>query len=242
MAKKTKVQPAYMKDPETLDLFAMFDPQPVKQEVETTNERLDEDSCVSDDGVDVGNVEAVVNEIVTSLEEQVVDITEVQKPVRQPRVKKKEPKSSRRKGRRKEGGAFKTISELASHLDIPQHVLRFWETKFSGIKPMKRGGGRRYYRPEDVLLIERIYQLLYKEGYTIKGVQRLMRISSKQEFLEGVGTVHVVASSPVSDSMAQDQEKSEEEIVSVSDKSDSKDEAMLALLRGLKDIKRELAS
>src|SRR5215218_3271581 len=70
---------------------------------------------------------------------------------------------------------FRTISEVATELDVPQHVLRFWETKFPQIRPLKRGGGRRYYRPEDVELLRRIQSLLYKEGYTIKGVQRLLR-------------------------------------------------------------------
>ena len=71
--------------------------------------------------------------------------------------------------------AFRTISEVASDLDVPQHVLRFWETKFNQIKPMKRGGGRRYYRPEDVDLLRRIRSLLYSDGYTIKGVQKVLR-------------------------------------------------------------------
>ncbi len=71
--------------------------------------------------------------------------------------------------------AFRTISEVASDLDIPQHVLRFWETRFSQIKPMKRSGGRRYYRPDDVDLLKGIRRLLYGEGYTIRGVQRILR-------------------------------------------------------------------
>lgn len=70
--------------------------------------------------------------------------------------------------------AFRTISEVAVELDLPQHVLRFWETKFRQISPMKRGGGRRYYRPQDVELIRRIKSLLHTEGYTIKGVQRML--------------------------------------------------------------------
>ncbi|MBM3547810.1 MAG: MerR family transcriptional regulator [Alphaproteobacteria bacterium] len=80
-------------------------------------------------------------------------------------------------GRRhaKSASAFRTISEVAEDLDVPSHVLRFWETKFSQIRPLKRGGGRRYYRPEDVELLRRIRQLLYRDGYTIKGVQRLLR-------------------------------------------------------------------
>ncbi len=71
--------------------------------------------------------------------------------------------------------AFRTISEVSTELDVPQHVLRFWETKFTQLRPLKRGGGRRYYRPEDVALLRRIHGLLYREGYTIKGVQRVLR-------------------------------------------------------------------
>jgi DNA-binding transcriptional MerR regulator len=71
--------------------------------------------------------------------------------------------------------AFRTISEAAEDLDLPQHVLRFWETRFPQIKPLKRGGGRRYYRPDDVELLRAIKQLLYGEGYTIKGVQKLFK-------------------------------------------------------------------
>ena len=72
-------------------------------------------------------------------------------------------------------GAFRTISEVSNDLEVPPHVLRFWETKFPQIKPLKRGGGRRYYRPEDVALLRQIRQLLYNDGYTIKGVQRLIK-------------------------------------------------------------------
>ena len=71
--------------------------------------------------------------------------------------------------------AFRTISEVADDLDLPQHVLRFWETRFPQIKPMKRGGGRRYYRPDDVELLKGIRHLLYDHGYTIKGVQKLLK-------------------------------------------------------------------
>jgi DNA-binding transcriptional MerR regulator len=76
---------------------------------------------------------------------------------------------------RKAPNAFRTISEVADDLHIPQHVLRFWETKFPQVKPLKRGGGRRYYRPDDITLLRRISDLLYIQGYTIKGVQRLLR-------------------------------------------------------------------
>ncbi|WMT90768.1 MerR family transcriptional regulator [Pelagibacterium sp. H642] len=80
--------------------------------------------------------------------------------------------------------AFRTISEAAEELDLPQHVLRFWETRFTQIKPLKRGGGRRYYRPDDVQLLKGIRHLLYDQGFTIKGVQRILKEQ---------GAKHVVA-------------------------------------------------
>ena len=82
---------------------------------------------------------------------------------------------------RKAPTAFRTISEVADDLQIPQHVLRFWESKFPQLKPLKRGGGRRYYRPEDISLLRRISDLLYTQGYTIKGVQRLLRDGGLEE-------------------------------------------------------------
>ena len=84
-----------------------------------------------------------------------------------------QPSKRRRSG--KSASAFRTISEVAKALDLPQHVLRFWESKFPQIKPMKRGGGRRYYRPEDLVMLRRIRDLLYIDGYTIKGVQKLLK-------------------------------------------------------------------
>ena len=75
----------------------------------------------------------------------------------------------------KSSDAFRTISEVSTSLDIPQHVLRFWETKFSQVKPMKRAGGRRYYRPSDIVLLGAIRTLLYDDGYTIRGVQKILR-------------------------------------------------------------------
>jgi len=83
--------------------------------------------------------------------------------------------------------AFRTISEVADDLDLPQHVLRFWETRFLQIKPMKRGGGRRYYRPEDVDLLKGIRHLLYDHGYTIKGVQKLLKTNGNK-FVVAVGS------------------------------------------------------
>lgn len=91
-----------------------------------------------------------------------------------------EEEHERRRGR-KAPTAFRTISEVADELHIPQHVLRFWETKFPQLSPLKRGGGRRYYRPEDVELLRRISDLLYIQGYTIKGVQRLLRDGTADE-------------------------------------------------------------
>jgi DNA-binding transcriptional MerR regulator len=79
----------------------------------------------------------------------------------------------------KSQSAFRTISEVSEDLGVPQHVLRFWESKFTQLRPLKRGGGRRYYRPEDLMLLRRIHDLLYKEGYTIKGVQRVLRVPRK---------------------------------------------------------------
>ena len=75
----------------------------------------------------------------------------------------------------KSAAAFRTISEVSQHLEVPQHVLRFWETKFAQVRPLKRGGGRRYYRPEDVALLRQIQRLLHRDGYTIRGAQQVLR-------------------------------------------------------------------
>jgi len=89
--------------------------------------------------------------------------------------------ASRSRRPTKAPGAFRTISEVASELEVPQHVLRFWEGKFSQVRPLKRGGGRRYYRPEDIELLRRIRRLLYSEGYTIRGVQKVLRQRPKRD-------------------------------------------------------------
>lgn len=123
------------------------------------------------------------------------------------------PKNNVEKSR-KSKSAFRTISEVADELDVQQHVLRFWETKFSQVRPLKRGGGRRYYRPEDVELLKRIHELLYTEGYTIKGVQKLFRQNGKNSVLEGeVGGASAVLETSVKPSEKQkpglnDQQKS----------------------------------
>jgi len=87
---------------------------------------------------------------------------------------------------KKSAGAFRTISEVATLLDVQQHVLRFWETKFTYVKPLKRGGGRRYYRPEDIELLTAIHNLLYTQGYTIKGVQKLFKEQGKAAVVASV--------------------------------------------------------
>lgn len=87
--------------------------------------------------------------------------------------------------------AFRTISEVAEDLDLPQHVLRFWETRFTQIKPLKRGGGRRYYRPDDVALITGLKTLLYGQGYTIKGVQRILKEQGPR-YVQAVGRGQIV--------------------------------------------------
>ena len=95
----------------------------------------------------------------------------------------------------KSASAFRTISEVSTELDLPQHVLRFWESKFPQIKPMKRNGRRRYYRPEDLVMLRRIRGLLYNDGYTIKGAQKLLRESGgKIEEADGEITTTETAS------------------------------------------------
>jgi len=94
----------------------------------------------------------------------------------------------------KSAEAFRTIREVAEVIDVPQHVLRFWESKFKQVNPLKRGGGRRYYRPDDVILIEKIKKLLYDDGYTIKGVQKLLNESkNKNDLVVKKSTVKFVS-------------------------------------------------
>lgn len=119
--------------------------------------------------------------------------------------------------------AFRTISEVADDLDIPQHVLRFWETRFAQIKPMKRSGGRRYYRPDDVDLLRGIRRLLYGEGYTIRGVQRILKehgVKSVQGLVDG-STALPALGAPADDAMRE--HAGEED--AVVDTGDDEDEA-----------------
>jgi DNA-binding transcriptional MerR regulator len=99
--------------------------------------------------------------------------------------------------------AFRTISEVAEDLDLPQHVLRFWETRFTQIKPMKRGGGRRYYRPDDIDLLKGIRILLYDQGYTIKGVQKLLK-QNGNKFVIAIGSGDMAAVEALSATIAEE--------------------------------------
>src|SRR6266568_2170131 len=104
--------------------------------------------------------------------------------------------------------AFRTISEVAADLDVPQHVLRFWETKFATVKPLKRGGGRRYYRPDDLDLLKGIRSLLYSDGLTIKGVQKVLREQGPRYVMElGRGSTSLITSPRASSAAAEMDEK-----------------------------------
>jgi DNA-binding transcriptional MerR regulator len=114
--------------------------------------------------------------------------------------------------------AFRTISEVADDLDIPQHVLRFWESRFSQIKPMKRAGGRRYYRPDDVVLLRGIRHLLYGEGYTIRGVQRILKE-------QGVRAVQNFAQHEFAQDSAQDNSGDDEDVIDTTAEDEVDDDA-----------------
>ena len=118
--------------------------------------------------------------------------------------------------KRKSAQAFRTISEVADLLDVPAHVLRFWETRFSQIQPVKRGGGRRYYRPEDIALLRGIQDLLHVQGMTIKGVQKVLKERGLKHVM-GIGNAV--------------------ELTVVSDKPDLKE-----IVKGLEDLRNSIAS
>ena len=140
---------------------------------------------------------------------------------------------------RKSAAAFRTISEVASELDIPAHVLRFWESKFAQVKPLKRGGGRRYYRPEDVELLRGIRELLYTDGYTIKGVQKLLREGGAKAFSSGTADPAAKASSVVEPTPATQPapvDPAGAAQVSLADAQRSELTAVLAELENLRDM------
>ncbi len=102
----------------------------------------------------------------------------------------------------KANDAFKTISEVSALLDVPQHVLRFWESKFSSLRPLKRSGGRRYYRPDDIAVLRRIRQLLYVDGFTIKGAQKLVRSKASASIPVSVTSTEDAAAPTLQDAIA----------------------------------------
>lgn len=141
---------------------------------------------------------------------------------------------------KKAPGAFRTISEVAEELNVQQHVLRFWETKFAQVKPLKRGGGRRYYRPEDVLLLKKIHMLLYIEGYTIKGVQKLLKTQGKAHLLaemqpQSMPTKHPAPANETKAAVVQSTSPTGP-AVEISDKQRSILQAMLGDLRDLRNM------
>ena len=136
----------------------------------------------------------------------------------------------------KSAAAFRTISEVADELDVPQHVLRFWETRFPPVRPLKRGGGRRYYRPEDIDLLRRIRDLLYDQGYTIKGVQRLLREGALK--IERVGEEPVQPTLPLVDLEIEAEPAPARETGFSA--AESQREALLGLLADLIELRDEL--
>jgi DNA-binding transcriptional MerR regulator len=138
--------------------------------------------------------------------------------------------------------AFRTISEVADELDLPQHVLRFWESKFSQIKPLKRGGNRRYYRPDDVQLLKAIKALLHSEGYTIKGVQKLFKAQGlKATVAQALGLEMPADAVPVVEVSSEVDQASDEEVVADEGQGASvQKEALRDLLQTLKAIRARL--
>ncbi len=143
------------------------------------------------------------------------------------------------KGVKKAQGAFRTISEVADDLDVPQHVLRFWETKFNQVKPLKRGGGRRYYRPEDVALLKHIHHLLYTEGYTIKGVQKLLKGQGKNQIAAQVNAAEEgqVEAQPKIQAQEQANSQQSQPSANVYNLSDNQRSALEDMLSELKQLR-----
>lgn len=145
----------------------------------------------------------------------------------------------------KSEAAFRTISEVSEDLGVPQHVLRFWESKFIQIKPLKRGGGRRYYRPEDIALLEQIRDLLYKDGYTIRGAQKFLRGTGRKTAAPGTPEPNesvVEQSAPAEIDDAPPDAAVQEDSCCSDDASDEHRIELESLLAELKDIRSLLAS
>jgi len=172
------------------------------------------------------NIYATSNSEQTKEQEQVQGADSVQNIPNRRKLAKPAAKSTE-----KAPQAFRTISEVADELGVQQHVLRFWESKFSYIKPLKRGGGRRYYRPEDVTLLKSIHSLLYTEGYTIKGVQKLLQKTRGNLDAVLVETASEVAAEEVATPVA---EKSP--IKKAVDKNRTELQSMLDELKAMRDL------
>ncbi len=131
--------------------------------------------------------------------------------------------------------AFRTISEVSKDLSLPQHVLRFWETKFVQIKPIKRGGGRRYYRPEDIELLKGIKYLLYNDGYTIRGVQKVIKEN---------GTKKIISKNLPNNDFTLDDENNKNDnrkaTAQLSSVDDSKRKKLMSVLQDLVELKKKL--
>jgi len=135
-------------------------------------------------------------------------------------------------------GAFRTISEVANDLEVPQHVLRFWESKFQQIRPLKRGGGRRYYRPEDIQLLDSIKDLLYNQGFTIRGVQKLLREGGRSPLARATGSEsHLSPSSGLSSQASSAAGQSPSRVLSADKRREI--ESLLSELKSLRDLLKQ---
>lgn len=140
--------------------------------------------------------------------------------------------------------AFRTISEVATDLSVPQHVLRFWESKFQQIRPLKRGGGRRYYRPEDIQLIGNIKDLLYNQGFTIRGVQKLLKENSRFPSARSMVPdpqlpASMAASLPAQAAQPQPQHKPQSQPQGLSPEKRAELQSVLGELKALRELLRQ---
>lgn len=169
-----------------------------------------------------------------SVEQEAMDFETTPSENQDARTARAAQKSARTK---KSKAAFRTISEVAQELGVQQHVLRFWETKFSQIKPLKRGGGRRYYRPEDLELLKAIHHLLYIEGYTIKGVQKLLRDAGKKQIVSNFSGDAKPAPSATAPQPKQDTNDASDEVANQSKLSQKQKRALEDVLAELQELR-----